>query len=379
MDAHCYCLCDDEIMINTLKINFKKLSSRTNLCPKFIELYYDRMDWKTYCRFNTITVELVELYEPYINWNELSSKQLSDDILENYSKKINWTKATLHATNDQLVKFQKFIKKDVLLTRKTIPDEIIDLICDKVGWHSIVPLMTPDQICKYAGLEKIYWGSTYTIEDGLRLNQRYRKLTAKKSNIKCYDTKTLSLIELNQLIRCHGEDKVFLKDFKTNESPDYLVDGNKIHLNPNVNDDFIIKHMEVLKSIDQLKHFPYHSKKIAESFPGDNAIKYLSWQSYSEYDIDCWMEGPRKCIKAFWNIISHFHNLNHRMICKYQDYVNWEYISKYQVLTPETMVEFESKLDWHYVIKKQIDIPPVLLFKYSVIDRMKQKCPSNNQ
>lgn len=372
MDAHCYCLCDDEIMINELKINFKKLSKRTNLCPKFIELYYDRMDWKIYCRFNTITIELIEQYEQYIDWVELSSKQVSDDILENYQKKINWTKATLYATNAQLVKFQKFIKKDVLLTRKTIPDEIIDLIYIKVGWHSIVTLMTPDQIAKYAALKQIHWNYTYTIEDGLQLNHHmYKKIAAEKANIQCYNTKTMSLAELNQLIRYRGEDKVFLKDFKSNNSPNYLVDGNKIHLNLNVDDDFIIKYMDILKSIDQLKYFPYHSKKLAESFPGDNAIKYLSWQSYSEYDIDCWMEGPQKCIKAFWNIISHFHNLNHRMICKYQEYVNWEYISKYQVLTPETMVEFESKLVWHFVIKKQIDIPPVLLFKYSVIDRMR--------
>ena len=61
------------------------------------------------------------------------------------------------------------------------------------------------------------------------------------------------------------------------------------------------------------------------------------------------------------------------MICKYKEHLNWEYISRYQVLSPETMIEFENKLDWHYVIKKQTDIPPVLLFKYSVMDRIRQK------
>lgn len=374
MDAHSYCLCDDEIMINTLKINFKKLSKRTNLCPKFIELYCDRIDWKIYCRFNTITVDFIEQYERYIDWNELSHKQVSDDILETYSKKINWAKATLHATDDQLVKFQKLIKKNVLLTRKTIPDEIIDLICDKVGWHSIVTLMSPDQIVKYAALKQIHWNYTYTIEDGLQLNHHmYKKIAAEKANIKCYDTKTISIDKLHSLIKYRGEDKIFLQNFKTNESPDFLVNGNKIHLNPNIDDDFIIKYMDILKSIDQLKYFPYHSKKLAESFPGDNTILYLTWQSYSEYDIDCHMEGKPTRLKAFWNIISHFHNLNHRMICKYKEHLNWEYISRYQVLSPETMIEFENKLDWHYVIKKQTDIPPVLLFKYSVMDRIRQK------
>lgn len=117
-------------------LNWRPVIMHQQITKSILELYWNDLDWGIVSSSKFMTEELIEQYKKKIKWNYIKLENPSDNFLNLYGDKINWSNITFKDLK-KYSKYEKYVDWTMVSYHEQLPEDFIRKHKEQLDWNFI--------------------------------------------------------------------------------------------------------------------------------------------------------------------------------------------------------------------------------------------------